>query len=181
MLRMVCLSALMTGLVVAGSVADSGLGQPRSSVRQVAVDSVAAIRNVKSSDNQKIGDQAAQQQRGNTNYQLDLGGQSFDPLMMAPRPPVGWEMPEHNGGDLRLVQFHGPIQQVWLDGLQDAGLEVVQYIHPYTYIVWGEPGQLEAAGANETVRWAGQFTPDFRCLKRDLPEDLAVDLPVSFS
>jgi hypothetical protein len=169
----------MTGLVVAGSVADSGIDQHRTSVGQLAANSVATNRNEKSSDNQKIGDQADQQQRGNTNYQLDLGGQSFDPLMMAPRPPVGWEMPQHKGGDLRLVQFHGPIQQAWLDGLQDAGLEVVQYIHPYTYIVWGKAGQLEAAKANETIRWAGQFTPDFRCLKRDLPEDL-VDVSIIF-
>jgi hypothetical protein len=45
---------------------------------------------------------------------------------------------------LYLVQFAGPTRTEWLDSLRANGLSVVQYIHPFTYVVWGEAKALQA-------------------------------------
>lgn len=42
-----------------------------------------------------------------------------------------------------MVQFAGPIQDVWLDDLKAQGLEIVTYIPENAYIVWGmTPGKV---------------------------------------
>ena len=70
------------------------------------------------------------------------------------------------------MQFFGPIKDEWLGGLEANGLEIVQYIHPYTYIVWGSLPSLEAASQATEVRWTGDFVPQYRLLpvNRSLPE-----------
>jgi hypothetical protein len=37
---------------------------------------------------------------------------------------------------LRLIQFEGPIRPEWLDSLAGQGIQPLQYIHPYSYVVW---------------------------------------------
>ena len=104
---------------------------------------------------------------------LDLGGERFDPLVAVPTsaPSITYQL-DPAGKDLRLVQFRGPIKDEWLGGLQNNGLEIVQYIHPYTYIVWGTLPSLEAATRAGEVRWSGDFAPQYRLLpvNRALPE-----------
>jgi len=96
-------------------------------------------------------------------YTLSLGGQSFDPLAGVPAFGLDREAkPRAAGGaGLLLVQFHGPTKDAWLDDLERAGLEVIQYIHPYTYLVWGSPDSLSRSQAQDAVRWAGEFLPAF--------------------
>ncbi|MHC4220465.1 MAG: S8 family serine peptidase, partial [Planctomycetota bacterium] len=108
-----------------------------------------------------------------TDYTLRLGEVSFDPLLAAPDLPEGWTALEAEGPELRLVQFQGPTQAAWLDQIEAVGVEIVQYIHPYTYIVWSEPGQLDAARGLGTVRWAGEFHPAYRVQPqwRNLPDE----------
>jgi subtilisin family serine protease len=107
-----------------------------------------------------------------TEYTLRLGEVSFDPLLEAPVLPVGWESLEAEGPQLRLVQFTGPTHAAWLDQLQDAGLTIVQYIHPYTYIVWSDAQNLDAVREVGAVRWAGEFHPAYRVQPqwRNLPD-----------
>jgi subtilisin family serine protease len=58
---------------------------------------------------------------------------------------------------LALVQFHGPTRPEWLEGLRAAGVEVLQYLHPYTYLVWN-PGALSLHAAEaEEIRWLGAW------------------------
>ncbi len=181
MFRMVCLTALTAGFVVGGAVvvdADQLRGRA-TQIESSQSDTWSNVRNLRTTDNDKADGHPVAALNAAIDYRLDLGGKRFDPLLLAPRPPVGWEMPEGNEPDLRLVQFHGPIQQAWLDGLEDAGLKVIQYIHPYSYIVWGKTESLNAAGEAEDVRWAGHFTPDFRCLNRDLNDDV-IDVSILF-
>lgn len=96
-------------------------------------------------------------------YTLSLGGQSFDPLQGIPAFEVESEAKTRAAGDagLQLVQFHGPTKDAWLDELESAGLQVIQYIHPYTYLVWGSLDSLSRAQTQDTVRWAGEFLPAF--------------------
>ncbi|MCP3905926.1 MAG: S8 family serine peptidase [Planctomycetes bacterium] len=105
-------------------------------------------------------------------YTLTLGEVSFDPVAAEPVLPIGLERARDDGPDLRLVQFTGPTQNGWLDALEAAGLEIVQYIHPHSYVTWGAADALDAAADDLAVRWTGDFAPAYRLLPafRDLPE-----------
>ncbi|MBW7904460.1 MAG: S8 family serine peptidase [Phycisphaerae bacterium] len=97
-------------------------------------------------------------------YVLTLGEQRFDPLAGVPAPPRELSYACIDGPDLRLVQFRGPTQPEWLDRLEGGGLRIVQYVHPFTYIVWGPRDALQVVAADETVRWSGDFAPGYRLL-----------------
>jgi serine protease AprX len=112
-------------------------------------------------------------------FTLHLGGEAFDPLQEGASPPAGWEATEGTGPDLHLVQFRGPIRSEWLDGLRSHGWDIVQYIHPFTYVVWGEDGPSPESDAAEFVRWTAPFAPIYRVLPqwRDL-SDIPVQVDV---
>lgn len=97
-------------------------------------------------------------------FALDLGGLTFDPLVGVPELPLAWRQIASAGPDLQLVQLAGPTQEVWLAALEKAGLEIVQYIHPFTYVVWGDVIALNRASALDFVRWTGPFAPAYRVL-----------------
>jgi len=99
-------------------------------------------------------------------YELNLGGVVFDPLVSYPSWPEHWRQSVDDREDLHLVQMVGPSRAEWLEILETAGLRVVQYIHPFTYVVWGRPDALDTVRAAAGVRWAGPFDPAFRVLPR---------------
>jgi subtilisin family serine protease len=105
-------------------------------------------------------------------YTLSLGEWSFDPLQGSPAMPAGWDQVRTLGPDLHLVQLASPTRTVWLDTLAGLGLQVVQYIHPFTYVVWGGAAAIEQATTAGFVRWTGPFAPAYRVLPqwRTLPE-----------
>jgi serine protease AprX len=120
-------------------------------------------------------------QQTSYDFTLDLGGMLFDPLQTAPSFPRGWQPTGETGPNLRLVQLIGPIQDSWLEGLRQAGLEIVQYIHPFTYIVWGTQAELNNAGRSSFVRWTGDFSPAYKVLPQwrgldDTPVDVIIIL-----
>jgi subtilisin family serine protease len=95
-------------------------------------------------------------------YTLTLGGQSFDPLFEKPSFGRGWdETKATRDPNLHLVQFHGPTKPEWLGALEENGLEVLQYIHPFTYVVWGNTLSLEKSRGNSFVRWDGDYRPGY--------------------
>ena len=101
-------------------------------------------------------------------FVLDLGGVRFDPSEGAPRIG-GWDVPAADGADdddLRLVQFSGPVREQDLEAMRAAGLEPLQYLHPFTYVGWGSRGALERANGRAGVRWTGDFLPAYRVLPR---------------
>jgi len=99
-------------------------------------------------------------------YDLTLGEQRFTPGPVIPQPPIGWDRSDDDpdGNNLRLLQFTGPIQEQWLDAVKGAGVDLVQYIHPYAYIVWADEASHDAASNLPNVRWAGEFYPAYRVL-----------------
>lgn len=106
-------------------------------------------------------------------FTLHLGGRAFDPLRGRVSLPAGWQPPGSKGPDLHLIQFIGPIRSEWLEDLRHHGWDIVQYIHPFTYVVWGEGvASLQSAGG-AFVRWTDCFAPAYRVLPkwRDLPDE----------
>lgn len=113
-------------------------------------------------------------------YTLTLGELRFDPLRDGlPAAVPGLESLDSQGPDLRLVQFVGPTQQEWLTAFDAAGVKVVQYIHPFTYVVWSGPDQLDAYARPDVVRWKGKFEPGYRMLP-SMRGDAASAAPVEY-
>ena len=110
---------------------------------------------------------------------LHLGGVSFDPLVDSQPYPLHLSKSASDQPDLRLVQVHGPVRDVHRATLEDRGLQLVQYIHPDTYIAWADPVQLESVAGLPAVRWVGDFAPACRLLPhlRGRTDD-AIDLRV---
>lgn len=99
-------------------------------------------------------------------FELVLGGLRFDPLGEPPALPSGWERAgaaSADEADFRLVQFSGPARQESLEALRSAGVEPLQYVHPFTYVVWSSRAALDRAARRSTaLRWSGDFAPAYR-------------------
>ena len=109
-------------------------------------------------------------------YVLTLGGSTFDPLLAYPEPAINLERTSsYSGSGLHLVQFYGPTKSEWLDTLEKGDLTILQYIHPFTYVVWGNTSSIEGQIQQELVRWVGAYQPEFALNSRDLS---ARDIPI---
>ncbi len=98
-------------------------------------------------------------------FMLRLGENAFDPIVDGqPVEPASLNAIRRDGPDMHLVQFKGPAKQEWLDQLNASGLRVVKYLHPYTYVVWGDLEQRAVANQQNMVRWTGEFKPAYRLL-----------------
>ena len=99
----------------------------------------------------------------NRPFDLTIGELKIDPLEGLPKSSDGWlQSAQHAGPDFRLVQFKGPIKPEWLSQLQDRGIEPVQYLHPYSYIVWADQSKINDSRSISTVRWSGELLPAMR-------------------
>jgi serine protease AprX len=91
-------------------------------------------------------------------FMLDLGGRRFDPRV----DPQAAIATRHAGAGLRLVQFNGPLRPEWLEGLAREGATPLQYIHPYSYVVWADTASLARTAQLDGVRWQGDFLPEYK-------------------
>lgn len=94
-------------------------------------------------------------------FTLRLGERTFD-INTPPNLPTAWAMPVADGPDLYLVQFMGPTQAAWLAALEATDLRVVQYIPPFTYVVWGTPFNVNGVKSWEFVHGVAPFAPAYR-------------------
>ena len=92
-------------------------------------------------------------------FSLDLGYRIFDP-----RQDSAANAKEYGDGKaLRLVQFDGPIKQEWLESLAAAGVQPLQYIAPFSYVVWADGAALaQARQRSGAVRWSGDFLAKYK-------------------
>ncbi len=97
-------------------------------------------------------------------FTLTLGGITFDPLQSSPNLPSGWQSAGKDGPDLHLVQLIGPTMTGWLETLTTRGVKLVQYIHPFTYVVWTDVSGLKDLQGLGFIRWTGDFAPAYRVL-----------------
>jgi hypothetical protein len=91
---------------------------------------------------------------------LRLRSGAFDPLTQPPNTGKGFLRSETQPGKgLHILQFPGPIQEVWLEKVRAQGLDIVAYIPDYAYLVWGQQAAVERVQSQAPVRWSGAFQP----------------------
>lgn len=88
--------------------------------------------------------------------ELQLRSGAFDPLTTQPVIPdeLRRTLAIDEAG-LYLVQFSGPIRDEWYKALLKSGLEVVNYMPDYAYLVWGKAANFESL----PLRWWGAYQP----------------------
>ena len=74
-----------------------------------------------------------------------------------------------------VVQFQGPILDVWLAELRSLGAEILEYIPDYAYVARLPASALDAARALPSVRWVGPWLPAFRVEPSLLPKLTATE------
>jgi len=102
-------------------------------------------------------------------FEIRLGGQSFDPVQDLPAKDRSSASPD---GNFYLIQFKGPIKKGWLQALRAQGIEPVQPLHPFSYLVWAEPAAVSSARSLPQVRWGGLMHSDWK-----LPPERRVSEP----
>lgn len=88
----------------------------------------------------------------------------YDPLVEAAPILPALAGATHGDGarDYRLLQFIGPIREEWQKELTDQGLEIIDYVPDFAYIVRGAPTAFAALGDWPMLRWSGPFLPAHR-------------------
>jgi len=100
---------------------------------------------------------------------IGMGSQaaSFGLQSVAPRR----EEASSGSGDLRLVQFVGPVKRAWLDQLEASGLEVIAYVPNNGYLVRGDSksrarlmnrNEIAEARGEGFVQWEGAFLDEHK-------------------
>lgn len=84
----------------------------------------------------------------------------FDPLSDSPVRHAGLSSSELSR--YHLVQFHGPIRADWIVELTRRGIEIMDYVPDFAFIVRAEQDQLQALQSLSEVRWSGRFDSLFR-------------------
>lgn len=96
-------------------------------------------------------------------YRVRIDDEYIDPAEGFVEVPEPWRRAAPgNQADFRLVQFQGPIKSEWLQQLRTRGIEPIQYMAPFSYIVWATPDALEAGRSLDRVRHAGDLPPVLR-------------------
>lgn len=110
--------------------------------------------------------------------QLNVG--TLEPAAGAPRAPVE----AFEGKRLHLVQFGGPIQGAWVDALAADGLQVLDYLPDYAYIVYGDAAALQrmqarAARGSSAITWDGPWLAEYKIHPAVWSDAKQLELPLA--
>ena len=94
---------------------------------------------------------------------LFLNRFQFDPLLGEPElPPEQQTTYEPGEEGFYLVQFFGPTNLEWLEGLQAAGAIVIRYQPNHAYLVLMTPEEAALVEQQDFVRWVGVYHAAYR-------------------
>ncbi len=90
--------------------------------------------------------------------EIRLAARSFDPLEAPPASArsVG------NAGKYHLLQFSGPVREEWKEACRGRGIEFLDYVPDFAFIVRSPPDRLAAISSLPGVRWIGPYRPAYR-------------------
>ena len=87
----------------------------------------------------------------------------FDPLAGEPALPPDLRTTPHAGQvAYYLVQFEGPIEPSWRSGLEALGMQAIEYIPDFAFLIRATPEMANTAAHLVHVRWVGLFHPAYR-------------------
>ena len=96
---------------------------------------------------------------------IRLGRAPFDPLRSSPVQQgeiKQLQAYEHEEIDYYVVQFDGPIQRTWKEGLKGAGADVFDYIPDFAFIIRLNSKDEQIVRNLLHVRWLGIYQPSYR-------------------
>ena len=94
---------------------------------------------------------------------LRLRYATFDPLQDPPVRAAGDLVPSpQSGRHPYIVQFTGPMNNAWREGITAGGAAVLEYIPDYAFVVSTSPGDAARLRSLPFVRWVGYVQPVYR-------------------
>ena len=94
---------------------------------------------------------------------IQLKYATFDPLVGEPILPSDLRNTSRPGQvAYYLVQFDGPIESSWPEGLQTLGIETMEYIPDFAFLIRATPEMANTAAHLDHVRWVGLFHAAYR-------------------
>ncbi len=107
--------------------------------------------------------------------QIHLNDWSFDTEEGLPEVPEGLRTkPQDGQPSYFLLQFIGPVKSDWLDDVQERGIEFLEYVPNYTYVVRGTVEQMSQIDHLSQVQWYGLYHQGMR-LSPSVRQTLAGD------
>ena len=103
----------------------------------------------------------------------------FDPLVDEPTidGPLAALRDPAPGSDIYLLQFEGPVQEEWQDGVRAAGVDLLGYIPDHAFVVRLNSLSLDEAASLPNVRWVGPYRAAYK-LEASLDAVIGRDEPV---
>ena len=95
-------------------------------------------------------------------YRIDTDSGKTPDLPEAFTTPGNGMSPETDDNRHHIVQFIGPVQESWLATVNERGVEIVEAISPYAYLVRGEADTVRALRGLAFVAWTGPFEPAYK-------------------
>lgn len=98
---------------------------------------------------------------------IKLAGYQFDPLVSIPLIPQALkrEISGESAPGYYILQFDGPVREEWKEACRRAGVEFLDYIPEFAFIVRMKTLRKEQVGALPNVRWLGAYEPAYRLQK----------------
>ncbi len=88
----------------------------------------------------------------------------FDPKIEEPSVPEELQLSEEALGKYQyhLIQLIGPVRSEWLREMKHLGVESIEYIPKFTYLVKVDPDSLPSIRNLKYVRWSGIYQPAYK-------------------
>jgi hypothetical protein len=100
-----------------------------------------------------------------------IGKELIDGVANQTPSPIKVQKNKGTGTRLRLLQFAGPVKQIWMDELRASGLEVIAYVPNNAYLVREDAkaaDQLDSSmqraqsRGEAFVQWMGDYKPEYK-------------------
>ncbi len=91
---------------------------------------------------------------------IKLADYAFDPLAATPFPQRSFRIA--SGPGYYILQFAGPVREEWKELCEARGVEFLDYVPDFAFIVRMDGKTLEEVTALSSVRWVGDYEPEYR-------------------
>ncbi len=98
---------------------------------------------------------------------IKLANYQFDPLIYVPTIPQALKQKATapSGRGYYILQFDGPVREEWKESCRQAGIEFLDYIPDFAFIVRVNASRKKQAVEMPHVRWMGDYEPAYRLQK----------------